>query len=222
VTTCGQGGAVRLLEDLADLVLPRTCAACPEPAALLCAACRDELAAPALGRTVPDPCPAGLPRTCAAARYGGAARAALLAHKERGRLGLVVPLGAALAGAVAALQAGPAVLVPVPSSRAAVRARGHDHALRLARAAARAGGGRAAPLLVPARAVADQSGLDAAGRVRNLAGALGVRRSLDGLPVVVVDDIMTTGATLVEAARALRAGGAQVRGAGVVAATARW
>ena len=102
-----------------------------------------------------------------------------------------------------------------------MRARGHDHALRLARAAAAAGGGRAAALLVPARAVADQGGLGAQERAANLAGALRVRRPLHGLPVVVVDDVVTTGATLVEAARALREGGAAVRGCAVLAATQR-
>lgn len=69
--------------------------------------------------------------------------------------------------------------------------------------------------------MADQSGLNVAQRAANLAGALAVRRPVAGLEVVVVDDVMTTGATLVEAARALRAGGAQVRGAAVVAATRR-
>ena len=62
---------------------------------------------------------------------------------------------------------------------------------------------------------------DAAARAANLAGALAVRRPLDGLPVVVVDDVVTTGATLVEAARALRDGGARVLGAAVVAAVER-
>ena len=210
-----------LLADLLDLVLPRACAGCGAPAPLLCGPCGAALGAPPLGQVRPTPCPPGLPRTSAAAAYGGPVRGALLAHKERGRLALVTPLGAALAGAVSVLGAGDVVLVPVPSARAAVRARGHDHALRLARAAARAGGLQAAPLLVPARAVADQSGLDAAERAANLAGALVARRALGGLPVVVVDDVMTTGATLVEAARALRDGGARVRGAAVVAATAR-
>ena len=74
---------------------------------------------------------------------------------------------------------------------------------------------------MPARRVADQSGLDAAGRSANLAGALRASSDLSGVPVVVVDDVVTTGATLVEAARALRDAGALVRGAAVVAATQR-
>lgn len=163
-----------------------------------------------------------MPPLAAAAAYDGPARALLLAHKEHGRLLLVRPLGRALAGAVVLLEPPPGtVLVPVPSSPAAIRARGHDHARRLARAAARSSGLRSDHLLVPRRAVADQSGLDARGRAANLRGALTVRRRLDGLVVVIVDDIVTTGATLVEGARALQEGGAQVHGAAVVAATLR-
>ena len=205
----------------ADLVLPRDCAGCRRPGAQLCADCRAELAATAPHRATPDPAPPGLPRTWAATTYGPLVRGLLVGHKERGRLGLVAPLGALLGAAVTAMRPGEVVLVPVPSSRAAVRARGHDHAARLARAAAASCGLRAAPLLRPTRAVADQAGLDAAERAANLAGALAAGRLLDGLPVVLVDDVLTTGATLVEAARALRDGGARVRGAAVVAAVAR-
>lgn len=210
-----------LFADAVDLVLPRTCAGCRAPGSLLCRLCLRHLAAAQPRRAQPDPQPAGFPRTAAAGAYDDVVRGLLLAYKERGRLRLADPLGALLAGAVRLLDAGPVVLVPVPSSRAAVRARGHDHALRLARAAAAQGGWRAAALLRPARAVADQAGLSSQERAVNLAGALAVRGSLEGLPVLVVDDVVTTGATLVEAARALRAGGARVRGAAVVAAVAR-
>jgi predicted amidophosphoribosyltransferase len=69
--------------------------------------------------------------------------------------------------------------------------------------------------------VLDQAGLDAGERRANLQGALRSRRRLDGVDVVVVDDVVTTGATLAEAARALTAAGARIRGASVVAATPR-
>jgi predicted amidophosphoribosyltransferase len=97
--------------------------------------------------------------------------------------------------------------------------------MRLARAAAgalRSQGvpARAARLLVPARALADQSGLSVAERAANLHGALRGTGPVTG-PVVVVDDVVTTGATLVEAARALLAAGHPVVGAAVVAATSR-
>lgn len=214
-----------MLADLLDLVLPRRCAGCGVPDPLLCPACRQVLAAAPLGPVRPRPCPAGLPPVAAVAPYEGPVQAALLAHKERGRTALGGPLGAALATAVA-LVAGPApvLLCPVPSSPAAVRRRGDDPAWRLARSAAGSlAGAGAARLLTQARRTRDQSGLTTAERARNLHGALrGVRApGPDARRVVVVDDVMTTGATLVEAARALRAAGHEVAGAAVVAATVR-
>jgi len=209
-----------VLADLADLVLPRDCAGCAAPGRTLCPACRAVLAgaAPFVHRASPRP--PGLPVVTAVAAYDGLVRSLLLAHKEHGRVGLARPLGHALAAAVAVHGCG-AVVVPVPSSRTSVRERGHDHARRIATVAARRLGLRSAPLLDQVRPVADQAGLDTAGRARNLAGALRARRPLHGLEVVVVDDVVTTGATLAEAARALRVAGARVRGAAVVAATAR-
>jgi len=220
-----QPSASTLLRQVAaaglDLVLPRTCAGCRTPGVALCPSCREALGAAVPRRAVPQPCPPGFPRTWAAGPYDEVVQGLLVGHKERGRLALVAPLGRLLASAVAGLGAGTVVLVPVPSSRAAVRARGHDHALRLAHRAAAEAGLRAAPLLRPQRVVRDQAGLDAAGRAANLAGALAAAGRLTGLEVVVVDDVVTTGATLVEAARALREAGARVRGAAVVAAVQR-
>jgi predicted amidophosphoribosyltransferase len=216
------------LLDLLDLLLPERCAGCGGWSRLLCDGCRgllDGRARPA----VPSPCPAGLPATWAVARYEGAVRAAIVAHKESGRTGLARPLGAALARSMAAAGADGAVLVvPVPSTRAAVRRRGHDPTLRITAAAigvlrVRGVNVRRVAALAHARRVADQAGLPMAGRAANLAGALHVARpgQVAGRRVVLVDDVITTGSSLAEAARALRAAGAEVPAAAVIAATPR-
>lgn len=217
-----------LLAAALDLVLPQPCGGCGGPGGPLCTACAAPLGGPA--RVCPPrPAPPGLPPPWAVASYAGSVRQVIVAYKERGRTGLARPLGAALATAVAAAAGdtgAPVTLVPVPSSRAAVRRRGHDPTLRIAQAAAREAVRRGtavsvARVLAHRRRVADQAGLASAERAANLAGALAATRDLRGARVIVVDDVITTGATLAEAARALRAGGARVRAAAVVAATPR-
>ncbi|CAM5460100.1 hypothetical protein SAVIM338S_02943 [Streptomyces avidinii] len=218
--------------ELAGLVLPVDCAGCGAARVVLCGDCRSALSGAGAGRVRPSPPPAGLPAVHAAAAYEEAVRAVVLAHKERGALPLAGALGAALAAAVragagarsgaggaggAGEEPGELVLVPVPSARHRIRARGHDPARRIALAASatlrRAGvPARVAPVLRLRRAVADQAGLGAPERRENLAGALearpGAGRMTAGAArIVLVDDVMTTGSTLAEAARALRAAG---------------
>jgi ComF family protein len=103
----------------------------------------------------------------------------------------------------------PQALVPVPLHRARLRERGYDQALELARPLARGLGlALRTDLLRRTRATAAQSDLAAAARRRNVRGAF-VVDTCAGVPahVALVDDVMTTGATLGECARALRAAG---------------
>lgn len=212
-----------MLAALLDLVCPRECAGCGARGVGVCPSCRYAVAGRARWRR-PDPVPTGLPRVAAVADHDGAVRELLIAHKDRGRVDVTPVLAAALARSAAfASGGGPIVLVPVPSSARAVRVRGYDHADLLARAAARHLGGTAVRLLRPVRGTADQAELGAAARAANLAGALVVdarrQRALGGEPrILVVDDLMTTGATISEAARALRSAGLDPVGAAVVAA----
>jgi ComF family protein len=103
-----------------------------------------------------------------------------------------------------------ALLVPVPLHPTRLRARGFNQALLLARALARRLGLRVAPrALVRTRATDPQPGLSAPARRANLRAAFGVRRRvrLDARPVVLVDDVLTTGATADACARVLLAAG---------------
>jgi predicted amidophosphoribosyltransferase len=226
-----------------DLVVPAPCAGCSTPGHWLCAACAGALVKHPATPVRQRPAPPGLPCVYSGSIYGGSIRNLIVAHKEHGCLPLSGPLGGHLAGAVGALLTAsewqserddrgtpsrpPVTLVPVPSSRSAVRRRGHDAIRRTARAAAARMGPKArlVPALAQARAVADQAELGIVEREANLRGALTVprrhARAIGEGPVVVVDDVMTTGATLVEAHRALREAGAWVLGAAVLAATAR-
>jgi ComF family protein len=105
----------------------------------------------------------------------------------------------------------PALLIPVPLHRTRLRERGYNQALELARPLARAlGVPLRHDLLMRPEATPPQTGLDAKARRRNLRGAFAVAAGAD-LPahVVLFDDVMTTGATLREAAKVLLQAGAQ-------------
>ena len=227
-----------LRDALGDLLLGSRCVGCERPGRLVCPACRATL--PRHARPVwPDPTPAGLAPPHAAADYDGLPRALVLGLKERRMLALARPLGDLLAVAVAAATddvGGPLVLVPVPSRRSSVRARGHDptHTITRLAAARLAGAGHdvvVRRLLRLRPGVVDQAGLDAAARTANLDRSMtcpgpDLRRLARQHPrarFVVCDDVLTTGATAREAQRALEAVGLTVHAIAAVAATRkRW
>lgn len=216
-----------LLDDAAELLLGARCAGCGRPGLGPCPSCRVVLRR---SRPVIVELPQSRLVVVAAGSYDDHLRRFLIEAKERSALGLMGALGERLAVSVVALLAQPVagqrvVLVPVPSVSAAVARRGVDFTGGLARRAAsdlsRAGvPTEVAPGLSLTRRPRDQAGLDLQARHRNLAGAYRARRVPSGL-VIVVDDIVTTGASLAEAARALRAAGRPVWGAATVAATPR-
>ena len=208
------------MRALADLLLPRACP-CGASAAdgrsvnPVCEQCHRLLTGGRSARVVrPYPAPPGLPECAAAVAYSGPARRLIIAYKERGRRDLVQILGLALMQSLLALtevrevlrsRYGRLMLVPVPASRAAFRTRGVDNVAALAMSllnqlrpeiGARIGWSQ---LLQHIRRVADQAGLNAAGRKRNVAGSLRIRAG--GGPfatrrsplVVVIDDVLTTG-----------------------------
>lgn len=214
------------LRPLLDLVLPLECAACHRTGARWCRRCGralDRLAFPDGPHLVtPHPPPPGIPPVYAWGTYADPLRAAITAWKDEGRRDLtrqLLPiLGAALAAALADGGYGTAapLIVPAPSSRRSRRMRGDVplHELtRLAVAGLALPGLEVVPALDELRRVRDQAGLATSARRANVSGAFHVRpaaaRLVTGRDCIVVDDVMTTGATLVECARALDAAGAR-------------
>lgn len=204
------------LEDVAHVVVGTSCVACENAAMGLCRDCSSALRPrPRIVRQ--RPC-----RIAAAGDYDGALRSAIIGWKERGRFTVERPLAHLMAASVLALDVeGPVALVPIPSRPERRRARGADVVTDLARRSARllrAVGLEASvtPSLAFVKRVRDQAGLSAAARADNVRGSLAVRR-VPAVPVVLVDDIVTTGATLGEAVRAFQSHGLAVLGAAVVA-----
>lgn len=154
-----------------------------------------------------------------AAVYEGGLREALHAFKFSGKRALARPLAELLVEqCVAAMPADIEAVVPVPLARARERERGFNQAALLAGKIARRLGIPARPgWLARVRATLPQSDLPATARRANVRGAFRASRRVAGRHVLLVDDIFTTGATLGECARALRAGGARRVGALTVA-----
>ena len=210
---------MRVLTELIDLVLPADCLCCGRPGAAWCAACQPA----SVPRRVEQP---GAPPTFAAGEYAGQLRTVLIGYKERGCRPLAGQLSGYLADAVDGASrvggsVGQVVLVPVPSGPAAARARGGDHVVRLARLVARQLQLPLVRALSLTGSVRDSANLTAEQRRANLAGRMtAVPPAGLGEPrPIVLDDIVTTGATLAEASRALAAAGWPPGGAAVIAAT---
>lgn len=195
-----------------------------DPARLLCAAC--EQALPLLEQPVCPVCALGSPAgatcgrclsappcfdaTVCALEYVFPADVLVQALKFRGELALAGLFGRLLGARVGggALLAAHRVM-PVPLSGARLRERGFNQSMEIARRMAQAGRARLEPELCRRdRDTAAQAGLALKQRAANVRGAFGCTRSLDGETVAVVDDVMTTGATLNEVAKVLKAAGA--------------
>jgi ComF family protein len=199
-----------ILDALAVLI-PVECAGCARPDRGLCDNCRSHLRPVLTYTTLGD----GTPLR-SALQYEGVVRRVILAFKEQGRTdvarALAQPLAAALASAAREEQP---LIVTVPSSRSGYRRRGFDPVAVLVRRA----GYRPSRVLIAARPTRAQKLLDVAERAENRIGSLRARRDLHGQFFVLVDDVVTTGATVVEAVRAIRESGGTVVSAVALAST---
>ncbi|HEU0257401.1 MAG TPA: ComF family protein [Microbacteriaceae bacterium] len=208
--------------EACDLLLPVSCAGCGASGGSLCTSCLRAMTP----RVVRADLDAGLP-VWAAGRYEGTLRRVILAYKDGGRTdcgpALAGLLRAALRAALTQVPAGEVVarqgirLTTVPSTRAAWRRRGYRPVPRLASHA----GLKPAQILRPLRQSVDQAALDRAAREENRSGSLAARRVPAGSAWLLIDDIVTTGATTREVARAIGAAGGGLLGVVALAYTPR-
>lgn len=148
-----------------------------------------------------------------AVAYDGPAPALVAGLKDDRRRGLAAVLAATIVAAVPPPPPG-AALVPVPLGPRRARRRGFNQSALLARELSRSWGRPVVDALVRTREGADQRGARAGARARQAAGAFAVRGGVAAPPTAwLVDDVHTTGATLADCARALRAAGARSVGA---------
>ena len=235
---CGAEAVVRLFEYVLAVLqraLPQACVVCAAASgnAMICNACAASM--PTIGDACPRcalaspgnaTCGACLSKspafdaTIAAWRYAFPADRLLHAFKYGGRLALAEPLARAVADAVRARNASlPDCLVAMPLAARRQRERGFNHAHELAR---RLSSYVAVPLAHELRRTRDtppQAGLTLRERARNVRDAFEAGAGVSGHAVAIVDDVMTTGATLGAAALALRNAGAVRVDAWIVART---
>lgn len=211
---------------LLDLLLPPSCAGCGRYGEVVCGPCRASLCplwtscsaflAPDPGVVIGD----ALTVAVAAVAHREAAQRILRRLKYGGGRRLAEPLADVALPALERLLviSGPAVLVPVPLHEARQRDRGYNQAALLAASLARRTGLAVWPVLVRARATERQHSLDRASRLRNIRQAMALDPSLTAgagrtghspTAAIVVDDILTTGATLEACAATLQAAGVE-------------
>lgn len=230
------------LRAAAELATPRPCAACRRAPGPVCLECRRrawELTCPrGAVEIVRRGDEAEVPRVWAATPLSGPVRRLVSAYKDEGRRDVEPILAALLCASVRSAAATAAAsdvlcLVPLPSSATARRRRGDEHLRPLVEAAAallpQRPGILVADALLRVRRVRDQTRLGREERAENLAGSVALdprwRPVLATSTIVLVDDVVTSGATLTEMARAVRAGLGQANScpvrAAVIAATPR-
>lgn len=220
----------RPLAALTDLMVPEVCGGCARPGTSWCRRCAAALADVPVELTPRVPLPV---TAWALGRYRGPHREAIVALKEHGRRDLADPLGQALAYGLVELHRWAELpdrprlcLIPAPTRLAAARRRGGDPVTAVCRCTVDHLGRRArvASMLRTRALTHDSAGLSASQRRANLSGAVCLRRDRSTrLPqpardvVVLVDDVLTTGATAAESIAVLSAAGVGIDAVLVIA-----
>lgn len=201
-----------------DLLFPEnvTCLCCDhalgaEDEDHICAGCRKELvrlAEKQEERVAADaqPLPDGIDALHAAFAYEGVVRQLVHRLKYESVRAAAVPLAAQMAFLPSGEEE---IIVPVPTDPKRERMRGFNQSALLAEHIGRTLGMRVEKALVRVESRRPQTGLSAAARRENLAGCMAAGEAVSGKRILLVDDVVTTGATIQEAARALRHAGAE-------------
>nr|WP_126172779.1 ComF family protein [Altericroceibacterium xinjiangense] len=225
---------LQAVSPLIDLVYPPRCPLCGEGLAMqqgLCGTCWGELAIPGepacatcqrpfgdsgvLDGAICAPCLANPPRhdgVTAGTLYNDAARKLVLSYKHGGRIALAPMLARLMAARLPVLE-GDWIAVPVPLHRMRLWKRGFNQSALLAREVARLRGtGLCVDGLTRRKATVPLGGLGKTARARALSGAIAITRArsdtIQGAQILLVDDVVTSGATSDACVRALKQGGA--------------
>lgn len=208
------------MKNMAELIFPSRCIGCSQLGISICSLCRKswhphiyhrDLSI--LSQTYP---------VVSAVKYSPIASKVLLSAKESGQSAADQLLISAISHALTFFtkKYGVGDLVGIPSRKSATRKRGRNFMVEITKSVAKAESIKALDILQHTRSVRDQSQLDSEQRSRNIAGALTASKNSSKLdshgntgPLIIVDDLITTGATLAEAIRALRTAGYAVIGA---------
>ena len=198
------------IDELLDLLLPTKCALCPRLGSPICNQCRENFQA------VESSVSRGQLNGLVVASFASDSQSILHAFKENGQTALAGFLADTMVSSLLRLaESGQSpLLVPVPSSAANYKKRGFKPTRVLAKRLCRASGQACAltDSLSFKRIVADQAQLDAEARKANLADSMVADSLVAGREVILFDDVVTTGSTLIEAARAVTLAGGKVIG----------
>ena len=198
---------------LLDVIFPSRCAVCDAPGPNLCGGCDGVL------EPRPHYFQRGPVTGLAATSYSPEVSNLLVAFKDKGQFALARELGLLMEPLARELAEvlGQCYLVPAPSRIQNFAKRGFQPSLLLARQLAnRVPNAKVLNALMLSSDVLDQVGLSSAERISNLQGSMKLNQSVVGKTIFLVDDVVTTGATITEAWKTVSLGGAIVLGALVV------
>lgn len=214
---------LKIFGSFSDLIYPKSCISCHKESTNFCEDCENLWNCEPITSNLDN----GKISVTSVVEYNDQIRNVLLAYKEDGdRQAGKILASALLKARQRSFESFPHLLVPIPSSSKAIHRRGRDFMKELCFDVASKSGDQVRSLLKVNRLVKDQTQLDQRQRSQNLVGAFSTTiknsQELLGAPIILVDDLLTTGATLREADRALCQRGHLPAGAITAAHTPRF